>query len=192
MWAKANGITHRYSGIVRGEVENSGEAELCAIANGLYVVFKRFVPPAGSKIICETDSREAIRAIQIQQHPRPHARLIAKSIKSFASQRNWILDLRYVKGHLGIETKRNAVNTWCDRECRRLIRDNFADFKSEIMEIQDTWTGEACVKCNGTDFELDLALDLDDQIVCERCLKCGAIRPKQVTKDYPIVGKTTK
>ena len=28
------------------------------------------------------------------------------------------LILRHVKGHEGTKTPRNAVNTWCDKECR--------------------------------------------------------------------------
>jgi hypothetical protein len=33
-----------------------------------------------------------------------------------------IAHFRHVHGHKGVVTPRNAVNTWCDSECRELMR----------------------------------------------------------------------
>jgi hypothetical protein len=33
-----------------------------------------------------------------------------------------VVEFRHVGGHKGTVTPRNAVNTWCDGECRRLMR----------------------------------------------------------------------
>jgi serine/threonine-protein kinase RIO1 len=32
------------------------------------------------------------------------------------------VEFRHVSAHKGVVTPRNAVNTWCDKECRRLMR----------------------------------------------------------------------
>ncbi len=33
-----------------------------------------------------------------------------------------VVEFRHVTGHMGVATPRNAVNTWCDKECRKLMR----------------------------------------------------------------------
>lgn len=120
-WTKANNETHRYSGIIRGEVDNSAEGELAAIVNGLFVIHRRFAAPAGSKIIIQSDSVEALTAIERASHPRGQAKLLATNVLTFAKKQDWQLDLRHVKGHQGTRNCRAAVNHWCDSECRRLM-----------------------------------------------------------------------
>jgi len=121
-WAKADGVTHRYSGIIRNTINQSGDAELCAIANGLFVVIRRFAPPIKSKIIIQTDSDEAIYAIKSGKHTRPYTKLLLNNIYSTLQKHDLYCDLRHVKGHKGTATPRNAVNTWCDVECRRQMQ----------------------------------------------------------------------
>jgi hypothetical protein len=33
-----------------------------------------------------------------------------------------VVEFRHVTAHKGVSTPRNAVNTWCDTECRKLMR----------------------------------------------------------------------
>lgn len=122
-WAKADSKTYRYSGLIKNEIPDIGEGELAAIANGLFVIAKRFQPPAGSRIIVTTDSTEAIAALSNRNHPRPTCRHIANYIWATTRENKWTLDLRHVKGHRGTASPRHAVNTWCDRECRRRMNE---------------------------------------------------------------------
>ena len=119
MWAKLDGNTIRYSGILRNKMPQIGTAELSAIANGLFCIKRKFQCEENTKIIAQTDSLEAISAINSNNHPRPEDNALALHIKEFVKTNGWRLELRHVKGHKGTATRRNAVNTWCDRECKR-------------------------------------------------------------------------
>ncbi len=120
-WFKCDGKTLRYSGIVKQSVSQSGDGELAAIANGLKAIKLKLAPPAGSRIIAQTDSVEAIHAIRSGNHIRLYSNQATKYILEIVKTEAWRLDLRHVKGHKGTQTPRNAVNSWCDVECRRLM-----------------------------------------------------------------------
>jgi ribonuclease HI len=121
VWFRCDGTTHRRSGYVKHSVTQSGDGEIAAIVNGMHQVYTVLNPPPGSKLIIQTDSAEAIHAYRCGNHVRPYCnQVIAYGLRLTASQR-WVLDFRHVKGHKGTQTPRNAVNTWCDGECRRLM-----------------------------------------------------------------------
>lgn len=135
MWAKLNGNTIRYSGQLRLPVAQIGTAELSAIANGLYCIKRYFACEADSKIIAQTDSLEAILAIKNDKHPRQDDRNLVAYIKEFIATHGWQLDLRHVKGHKGAATPRNAVNTWCDKECKRRMSLALASIESQQEQL---------------------------------------------------------
>lgn len=118
-WAKLNGETMRASGLVARPMPQSGTAELAAISYGLYNIAHTLEHAKDDKILIQTDSLEAISAYTKGYHPRPEDREISAWIKDFAKGHGWRLELRHVKGHKGASTPRNAVNTWCDKECHR-------------------------------------------------------------------------
>jgi hypothetical protein len=120
-WAKADGVTIRVSGVLRAKVDQSGDGEIAAIANGLAAVKRAFAPPHGSKIIAQTDSTEAIHALRCGNHVRSFSQAAVQYALAFVSDNGWRLELRHVKGHCGAKTPRHAVNTWCDKECSRLM-----------------------------------------------------------------------
>ena len=120
-WFKNEGQTWRYSGILRETIVQSGDGELMAIANGLVAVVKKLEPKKGDKILVQTDSVEAIHALRCGAHVRPIAPAAVKHVKALQEAHGFTYILRHVKGHKGAATPRNAVNTWCDRECRRLM-----------------------------------------------------------------------
>ena len=130
-WAKANGRTIRYSGALKDKVPDIAEAELAAIANGLHIVKAQFGPPAGSRIIVASDSMEAITSLQRRNHPRITCRQITNYIHALSREQDWTLDIRHVQGHKGNKSPRHAVNTWCDKECRRLMGLLLASSKTE-------------------------------------------------------------
>jgi len=118
-WIKHNGTTFRDSGIVVAECAQSGDGELAAIANGLHKCKHHLGPLAGARIIAQTDSQEAIDALRKREHPRRYAHEVTRWILFFTVQHNVRVEFRHVKGHKGMQDRRSAVNTWCDKECKR-------------------------------------------------------------------------
>ncbi|HTW70865.1 MAG TPA: RNase H family protein, partial [Acetobacteraceae bacterium] len=124
-WAKADGRTVRHSGVLKQAVASSSLAETMALVNGIFVALAAMRPPTASKIIAQTDCLTAIHALSGMLRK-------AATIKQYepvvAAYRGKIaaagiaVEFRHVSGHKGTVTPRNAVNTWCDAECRRLLR----------------------------------------------------------------------
>jgi hypothetical protein len=117
VWFKWDGQTFRHAGPIRGPITQIGDGELAAIANGIYLALKHVPYLMGGKIIIQTDSMEAIAALLNRRHRRPTAHRIVDHILNLQLANNLTLDYRHVKGHKGNLTPRNAVNTWCDRQC---------------------------------------------------------------------------
>jgi hypothetical protein len=119
-WAKyATGYaTMRASGVITIPCFNSNFAELCSVANGLYCAIRFFEPPRRTRIIIQCDNTNALAMIASPtvdgRYHDPH-----KVIRDLKNKFNLILVPRHVGAHRGTDTPRNAVNTWCDRECRR-------------------------------------------------------------------------
>lgn len=119
MWAKCNGRTIRHSGQLKGPITQSGHAELAAIANGLTVVAKTLTLPRWSRIIVQTDSEEALLALRRKTHKHRGSNMAVGYILRLAYTQQYKLDLRHIKGHTAANTPRQAVNHWCDTECKR-------------------------------------------------------------------------
>ena len=134
--AKHKGATMRRSGIIKATLPNSDVAELSAIANGLVCV-KQTWAEAGSKIIIQTDSRNAINAINGGKYGFAAMEPILAFIKNFVLDMGWTLDLRHVKGHKGTATRRNAVNTFCDAECRRQMALLLSQLQPKLTLVVD-------------------------------------------------------
>lgn len=137
MWAKLNGHTIRYSGIIKSPMPQSGTAELSAIANGLFVVKSRFDPCPDSLIIVQTDSAESIAALQIGSHNRRQDLELVQYINKMIMDNGWRLDVRHVKAHKGTATRRNAVNTWCDKECRFRMGELLSSLQPSLQLVVD-------------------------------------------------------
>lgn len=121
VWAKCDGVTLRKSGVMREPVPNSVHAETMAVVNGLFLAVKEFKPPRGSKIITQTDCQATIGILTVgklrtQKSQKAYAYL-RKAYSTLIGENGLNIDFRYVSGHKGTITKRNAVNTWCDKEC---------------------------------------------------------------------------
>ena len=136
-WAKMNGNTMRRSGILKDSVQSPEVAELCAIANGLVALHQQWAEEVGHKIIIQTDCKNAIHRIQGVAKPNKHTAKAVAFIKGYAQKRGWELEFRHVKGHKGTATPRNAVNTFCDAECRRQMGILLAQLQSELKLVVD-------------------------------------------------------
>lgn len=134
VWAKANGRVVRHVGMLRERVAGSDLAETMAVVNGIHIALTALQPEPGSKIIAQTDCITAIVALGREAKK-------GKTRRKFAGIRTAYLaaiaaagitvELRHVKGHKGMVTPRNAVNTWADRECRRLMRQARAELTAQ-------------------------------------------------------------
>jgi hypothetical protein len=125
VWAKADGRTIRRAGVLREHVPDSSVAETQALVNGLCFALAALSPPPASKIIAQTDCLLAIWALSGQlRKPKSVARyaLIKAEYETRFASAGIAVEFRHVSAHKGVVTPRNAVNTWCDRECRRLMR----------------------------------------------------------------------
>jgi hypothetical protein len=124
-WAKADGRTVRHSGVLRQPVPNSSMAETMGLVNGIHLAIAAMRPPVASKIIAQTDCLGAIQALsgmlKRAQVIRQYEAVVATYRDKVAAS-GVVVEFRHVGGHNGTVTPRNAVNTWCDGECRRLMR----------------------------------------------------------------------
>jgi ribonuclease HI len=123
-WAKfAEGRpTMRHSGLLKGEIKDNGVAEYKAMANGLDCVIRFFQPPPKTLILCQTDSedlRYQLSNIMSPTTKEPERLLVLNFIRSLTTKNKVSIYAKHVKGHKGVSTPRNAVNTWCDAECRK-------------------------------------------------------------------------
>jgi hypothetical protein len=96
-----------------------------ALVNGIHLAIAAMRPPAASKIIAQTDCLAAIQALsgmlRRAQAIRQYAAVVA-AYRDRVTSSGVVVEFRHVGGHKGTVTPRNAVNTWCDGECRRLMR----------------------------------------------------------------------
>lgn len=124
-WAKVDGRTLRRSGVLKQPAANSTLAETMALVNGIHLVIAELRPPPSSRIIAQTDCLTAIEALtggfSNPKTIRQYAEIVA-AYRRRVDAADVLVDFRHVGGHKGTVTPRNAVNTWCDNECRRLMR----------------------------------------------------------------------
>jgi hypothetical protein len=97
-----------------------------ALVNGVHVTIAALRPPAASKIIAQTDCLGAIHALTGTIRRARTARQFAAVVTAYQQKiaaAGIDVEFRHVSGHRGTVTPRNAVNTWCDAECHRLMRE---------------------------------------------------------------------
>jgi serine/threonine-protein kinase RIO1 len=125
VWAKADGYTIRHARVLKQRVPDSSVAEAQAIVNGLCFAIAVLRPLPGSKIIAQTDCMAAISALTGKLAKRKSIERYASITSIYAARivsSGVAVEFRHVSAHRGVATPRNAVNTWCDKECRRLMR----------------------------------------------------------------------
>jgi|HubBroStandDraft_2_1064218.scaffolds.fasta_scaffold56532_3 ribonuclease HI len=136
-WAKMNGETMRRSGILKATLTRPELAELCAIANGLVALRLCWAEAVGPRVIIQTDCKGAIDRITGMAKSSTDTDKIVLYIRNYVKAQGWSLDLRHVKGHKGMATPRNAVNTFCDEECRRQMGILLRSLRSTLELVVD-------------------------------------------------------
>ena len=138
VWAKRDGKTFRYSGVLRGEVDHSAIAELRAIVNGVCAVLTVMKPEKATKIIAQSDCESAIGALLGSHFKRKSARArvenATKLLKKKLQETGVVIEYRHVSAHRGTVDPRAAVNTWCDGECSRLLKQARQAAKAKTQE----------------------------------------------------------
>jgi ribonuclease HI len=140
VWAKTDGRTVRHSGVLKELVPHSALAETMALVNGIYLTIAAMRPPAASKIIAQTDCLGAIHALSGTVRRARAVRQFAAVVTAYQQKiaaAGIMVEFRHVSGHRGTVTPRNAVNTWCDAECRRLMRQARAGLGSAMGARDD-------------------------------------------------------
>lgn len=121
VWAKVDGNTMRDARLFKQPIHDSNVAEVCGIINGLYMVVTIIKPPTDSKIIAQSDSATALDVLRgINRNPLFKG--LVERCTAVLDGTGITVEYRHVKGHKGVRTPRNAVNTWCDRACRQVLR----------------------------------------------------------------------
>lgn len=124
-WAKADSRTVRRAGVLKERVRDSSLAETQALVNGLCFAMAALKPTPASKIIAQTDCLTAIEALTGRLRKQKSVARFASVTAAYQTRiasTGIAVEFRHVSAHKGVVTPRNAVNTWCDRECRKLMR----------------------------------------------------------------------
>jgi ribonuclease HI len=124
-WAKTDGRTVRRAGVLKEAVPDSSVAEAQALVNGLCFALAVLKPGADSRIIAQTDCLAAIAALTGQLRKQKSLARFAPVTAAYQTRiasTGIVVEFRHVTAHKGVATPRNAVNTWCDTECRKLMR----------------------------------------------------------------------
>lgn len=110
----------RYSGVFKGQLDDSTEAEMKCIANGLAAMLRVELPKVDWFII-NTDSKASMAKIKhgSDDLSKLVRKLRADVIGKLRSTNNRI---RHVKAHSNIKDKRSWVNDWCDRKAKEEMR----------------------------------------------------------------------
>lgn len=110
VWIKygSPAVTVRLSGVT-DQAPGSNGAEVFAIRRALDYLERHREVLSGAKVIIQSDSSSAILKCEFA----------ARTLKRHGAEK---VELRWVKGHQGARCPRSAVNTWCDKEARKLMR----------------------------------------------------------------------
>jgi ribonuclease HI len=140
-WIVSDGCRIKYAGMLK-ECTRSVEAELKAIANGLYRLTKSRRVNEIHGIIINTDCTNAIEAIKGErilkdkgctdaiEYIHTYQRILKEANQIDKPTYSYI-DYRHVKAHSKIKDSRSFVNDWCDRQARRLVKQRVNQIKQK-------------------------------------------------------------
>lgn len=110
VWIKHStpAVTERLSGVIYG-VRGSHNAEVQALCKAIDFLEQHAAIVFGAKIIIQSDCHGAHESVRKAAH----------GLKDIGALD---VSLRWVKAHQGSRCARSAVNEWCDRQARKLMR----------------------------------------------------------------------
>jgi len=122
-WIDYGGEIIKMSGVLDSS-ENSLEAETMCICNALYVFLENNFKNV-DRIIIHTDSLQSITKIRSRAKgntPYKIAWNFLKEIRIKYGKRHPIHKFKHIKAHSGLNTVDKRINSWCDREARKIGR----------------------------------------------------------------------
>lgn len=122
-WIVMNNRRYMSSGLLRGKIEDSNEAELKAIANALHHLLVNIKPETITKLYINTDSTTAIHLINEKKVTSKSGKYGKELALIQSLVKNVNFEMRHVKGHRRVNSKRTYVNDWCDKESRKAINE---------------------------------------------------------------------
>jgi ribonuclease HI len=127
IWIKCDGATTRHAGAFKAPVHSAADAETRALANGIIGAIAVHGLRGGDIIVAQTDCTRAIDVLSGRnRRPRKHEAEVAAAVRNAQQTPTGRIEIRFrhVPGHKGNVTPRNAVNEWCDREAKNVMRKN--------------------------------------------------------------------
>lgn len=124
-WIKTEGCENILcGGIIKSRISNSTEAELCAIANGVYVAMRKRGAGLGDLLIVVTDSLNAQLLLQDKRRNISSIeRKIYNQIMTWRLNCGWSLKVNKVKAHNGQrDGKRSYVNNLVDQTAKSYLQ----------------------------------------------------------------------
>jgi ribonuclease HI len=120
-WAMVNGATFRGANVFRDRVTDNNVAEVWGLINGVFASIQAINPPAGAKYIAQTDSGVPIAILEGRSGADKTMNVGLRALMDDKLAKHGLLiEYRHVPAHKG--DTRNLMNSWCDREARRLMK----------------------------------------------------------------------
>lgn len=130
----SNELRINHSGVFKGDVRGSVDAELMCIANAIHTLIK-----SGLKcdlVVINTDCQHGI--VLIKKNTIELAKTINKllgELKESSEYTNYFI--KHVKAHTSSTKSRNLANRWCDKECKKKMREAVKIKKQKDLEMSE-------------------------------------------------------
>jgi hypothetical protein len=125
-WIKGDGLHLHGSGMLKGTIHSSTEAENRSIANALHVLKCSGIKSV-RKIIVNRDNIRTKSSRRGSESERAIYKLLryfweeSHKIKGYRIQFTSFYEFRHVKAHSDGKEKRDWVNAWCDARCKEQL-----------------------------------------------------------------------
>lgn len=102
---------------------NSHEAEVVALGTAILMALREFPHEPGDRLSIQSDCMGALAVFTEGRRMSDVEAAMKHRVWTAASAAGVTLHPKHVKGHSGGGTARGSVNTWCDRNARRVMRE---------------------------------------------------------------------
>lgn len=113
------------SGMFRGYVKDSFDAEVMCIANAIHTLLSQPELPMSKHIIINSDRLDSFPYLQPsikRKNKRQSANKAHDYIEKLINTTRSDVLLRHVKSHNGAKDARSWVNEWCDKEAKKWMK----------------------------------------------------------------------
>ena len=122
-WVKSQRLTCTKGGELKDRPSSSGEAEIMAIGNAVYVALHSGAARPGDELLIQTDCQHAIRVLEGQAKPKTAGEAdVYLILVKWRAQFYLSMRYRHVKAHTNGDQPRLWVNNECDRLARHHMR----------------------------------------------------------------------